>query len=68
MLKEIQKKQKEEDERKISLEFPEPFYERLRREDNELNEKKKRDQRRYRAKLAHAASYVNGKCLLDLTT
>ena len=69
VVKKKDKEQKNKDERQISLQFEEPFYERLRREDNELNEKKKQEDIQYRAKLAHQAAYSgDGKCLLDLTT
>ena len=44
----------------------EPFYERLRREDNARNEHKKNASVKMRADMAYAASYSKkGNCILD---
>lgn len=44
----------------------EPFYERLRREDKERQNKKIKSVRDVRARMTHSAAFKNGKCLLDL--
>ena len=44
----------------------EPFYERLRRQDKEVTVKQRKFVRDMRAKATKAASYKNGRCLLNL--
>lgn len=44
----------------------EPFYERLRREDKERQNKRIKSVRDVRARMTYSAAFKNGKCLLDL--
>ena len=43
----------------------EPFYERLRREDNVRQKEKRRKQVEKRQMMSHAAAFYKGECMLD---
>lgn len=64
------KKQADNRARKQKLDFEkrneEPFYERLRRTDHEYQIKKRQQQIHTRQNRAHAASFKDGQCLLNL--
>lgn len=53
-------------QKQIDMRNEEPFYERLRREDNARNEHKKNASIKMRADMAHAASFSKkGNCILN---
>ena len=63
------KKQADNKARKQKLDLEkheEPFYERLRRADNEYQTKKRQHQIQIRQHRAHAASFKDGHCFLNL--
>jgi hypothetical protein len=51
----------------LALRMEEPFYERLRREDKQRNDKKRKESIKKRARLTYSAAYTTGgKCMLNL--
>ena len=51
----------------LALRMEEPFYERLRREDKQRNDKKRKESIKKRAKMTYSAAYTgSGKCMLNL--